>query len=76
VPIAEQARHLRELHDGYGDIEPETLLDAMQRSQTRIVDTKTANLGDPRHSADRRRHAETAVAWATADRALLHQHEA
>jgi hypothetical protein len=35
VPIVEQARHLRELRDGYGGIEPENLLDAMMRSQTR-----------------------------------------
>ena len=32
VPIAEQARHLRELRDGYGDTEPEILLDAMMGS--------------------------------------------
>ena len=36
VPVAEQARHLRKLRDGYGDIEPEILLDAMVRSQTAV----------------------------------------
>ena len=48
VPITEQARHLRELRDGYGGTEPEYLLDAMMRSQTRIVDLETANLSNPR----------------------------
>jgi hypothetical protein len=76
VPIAEQARHLRELRDGYGDIEPEVVLDAMVRSQTRIVDLEMANLDNPGHLAARRQHAKTAVAWAAADRALLRQHEA
>jgi Ser/Thr protein kinase RdoA (MazF antagonist) len=76
VPIAEQAQHLRELRDGYGDTEPAVLLDAMTRSQTRIVDVETANLGNPAHSAARRQHAKTAIAWATADHALLRRHEA
>ncbi len=76
MPVAEQARHLRELRDGYGDIEPEILLDAMVRSQTRIADLETANLSNPRHSAGRRQHAKTAIAWPAADRALLRQHEA
>jgi hypothetical protein len=76
VPIAEQARHLRELRDGYGHIEPEILLAAMIGSQTRIVDLETANADSPRHSAARRQHAKTAIAWATADRALLRKHEA
>jgi hypothetical protein len=75
VTIVEQARHLRELRDGYGDIEPEILLDAMLRSQTRIVDLETVSLDNPRQLA-RRQHAKTAIAWATADRALLRQHEA
>ncbi len=66
----------RLLRDGYGDIEPEILLDAMVRSQTRIVDLETVNLGNPRHSAARRKHAKTALEWATADRALVRQHEA
>jgi hypothetical protein len=62
VTIVEQARHLRELRDGYGDIEPEILLDAMVRSQTRIMDLETASLGNLRHSAARRQHAKTAIA--------------
>ncbi len=54
MTIAEQARHLRELRDGYGDIEPEILLDAMMGSRTRIVDLETASLGNTRRSAARR----------------------
>ncbi len=76
VPVGEQARHLRELRDGYGDVEPEIVLDAMVRSQTRIVNLETANLGSLRHSAARRQHAKTAIAWAAADRALVRQHQA
>jgi Ser/Thr protein kinase RdoA (MazF antagonist) len=76
VPIAEQARHLRELRDGYGDTEPEILLDAMMGSQTRIVDLETACLGNPGRPAARRQHARAAIAWAAADRALLREHEA
>jgi len=75
VPIGEQARHLRELRDGYGDIEPEILLDAVVASQARIVEAETANLGNPRLPAARRQHAKAAVAWAAADRALVRQHE-
>jgi hypothetical protein len=76
VTIAQQARHLRELRDGYGGIEPEILLDAITRSQTRIVDIETVNLGSRTLSAARRQHAKTAIAWATADHALVRQHEA
>ena len=76
VPIAEQARHLRELHDGYGGIEPENLLDAMMRSQTRIVDLETTNLSNPRLPTARRQHAKAAIAWASADRTLLRRHKA
>jgi hypothetical protein len=46
VPIAHQATHLRELRDGYGDVEPEMLIAAMVRQQTRIVDAEQANLHD------------------------------
>jgi hypothetical protein len=48
----------------------------MMRSQTRIVDLETANLSNPRLPAARRQHAQAAIAWATADRALLRQHKA
>jgi len=76
VPVAEQARHLRELRDGYGSIEPEAVLDAMVRSQTWIVELETASLGSPGLPAVRLQHARAAVAWASAGRDLLRQHRA
>lgn len=76
MPVAEQARHLRELRDGYGDISPETLPGAMASSQDRIMTAETANLHNPRLPAARREHARAAIAWAAADRALLREHSA
>lgn len=81
VPIADQAAHLRELRDGYGGsgsgwrVEPEQLLDAMVRQQTRVVDLESANLDDARLTPTRREHARNAIAWATSDRALVRRHE-
>ncbi|MEV4357508.1 hypothetical protein [Nonomuraea sp. NPDC049625] len=42
----------------------------------RVRDVETANLGDPALPPARRRHAEAAVAWATADRAFVRRHQA
>jgi hypothetical protein len=75
VPVADQARHLRELRDGYGDIEPEALMRAIVRRQTELAETEEANLHNPRHTPERRRHAEWAIAWAEADRELVARHE-
>jgi hypothetical protein len=76
VPVAEQARHLRELRDGYGDTSPEILLGAMVNSQNRIIAAETANLRNPRLPATRREHAKAAIMWATTDRSLLRKHNA
>jgi hypothetical protein len=76
VPIGDQGEHLRELRAGYGDVDPEGLLDAMVRQQTLIVVQETANLDDPGLSPVRRAHARTAIDWATASRALVHDHRA
>jgi hypothetical protein len=75
VPIAEQAKHLREMSCGYGGVEPEQLLTAVVRQQTYIAEVEAANLENPRHSPERRRHAQAAVAWATGDRKLVQQHK-
>jgi Phosphotransferase enzyme family len=75
VPIEDQARHLRELRDGYGDIEPESLIRAIVRRQTELAEAEEANMRDPRHSDERRRHAEWAIAWVEADRELVARHE-
>jgi phosphotransferase family enzyme len=71
VPIADQARHLRELRDAYGPVGPETLLDAMIAGQNRIVDALEPVMRDTRQPASRRAWAEEAVRWATADRSLV-----
>lgn len=75
VPVAAQAAHLRELSRGYGDVQPERLLAAVVEQQTAVVEAEAANAADPGFSAQRRRHARAAVAWATADRALVRRHE-
>ncbi|CCH31939.1 aminoglycoside phosphotransferase family protein [Actinosynnema sp. NPDC047251] len=74
VPIADQAAHLRELRDGYGDIGPDDLVAAMVGRQTRIVDHETTNRDDPSLTATRREHAENAIRWAASDRALILEH--
>ncbi|MBW4716886.1 phosphotransferase [Saccharothrix obliqua] len=74
VPIEDQAAHLRELRDGYGDVDAGALIGAMVEQQTRIAVAETANLHDPRLDPVRRAHARRAVDWAEADRALVQQH--
>jgi Ser/Thr protein kinase RdoA (MazF antagonist) len=74
IPVTEQARHLRELRDGYGEIQAEQLLDAITRMQLVIVTTETANLDNPGLSAARRQHAQAAVAWASNDHELIERH--
>jgi hypothetical protein len=75
VPVPDQAAHLRQLRDGYGPVEAADLLQAMVASQTRIADLETANMSDRGFSVARRQFAKRAIAWATADRALIEQHE-
>ncbi|GLW89378.1 hypothetical protein Aglo03_01940 [Actinokineospora globicatena] len=76
VPIEDQAAHLRELRDAYGNVSPKSLLDAMVEQQTRIVELETANLTNPALSPTRLAHARRAIAWAESDRALVHEHRA
>jgi Ser/Thr protein kinase RdoA (MazF antagonist) len=73
VPIADQARHLRDLRDGYGDVPAEELIEAIVRRQTLIATKESANRLDPSKSDTRRRHAERAIAWAISDRDLVEQ---
>jgi len=75
VPIREQARHLRELRDGYGEVEAGALIRAIVRRQSDVAEAEGAHLRDPSRSPDRRRHAEWAVAWANADRRWVERHE-
>ncbi len=76
VPIADQARHLRELRDGYGHVAPEDLLAAIVRRQVRIAAVEAANVEDPGLPSARRRHARRAVEWANSDRTLVEEHRA
>ena len=75
VPVNEQAAHLRELRDGYGQVRPETLILAMIRSQDRVVrhsEETVRRSGDP---AARRAWADEAIRWATADKELIRANE-
>lgn len=71
VPVPDQARHVRELRDGYGPVAPGTLIRAMVRSQDRITEIFGPLLGDP----ELRAWAAEAFQWAAEDRALLRAHE-
>jgi Ser/Thr protein kinase RdoA (MazF antagonist) len=75
VAIVDQARRLRELRDGYGEVLADELVEAIVRRQTLIVTTESLNRLDSSKSTARRRHAERAVAWAAGDRELVKQHQ-
>ncbi|WP_245931244.1 phosphotransferase [Actinokineospora auranticolor] len=76
VPVAAQAAHLREARDGYGDVDAVDLVEAMVRRQEHIIAAEQLNLRDTALSETRRRHARTAIDWATGARALVRRHEA
>jgi hypothetical protein len=71
VPVNEQAAHLRELRDGYGPVQAETLIDAMIRGQDRIVRHSEQAVHGSRDPAARRAWADEAIRWATADKELV-----
>jgi len=70
VPIGDQARHLRELRDGYGDIAGD-LLSAVLGRQEMIAGAEAINGDNPTLPPSRRAHARRAIAWATADHDLV-----
>jgi Ser/Thr protein kinase RdoA (MazF antagonist) len=76
VPPGDQARHLRELRDGYGRISGEELLAAVVRSQTRIAELEAVIREDRRTTRTRREHARQAIDWATGDRDLVEHNKA
>jgi hypothetical protein len=43
VPIRQQAEHLGELRDGYGEVQPERLLDAIVTKQTETAEPEAIN---------------------------------
>jgi len=75
VPVGAQAAHLRELRDAYGPIPPEALIDAMIRSQDRILLHSEQAIWDARYPAAQRLWAEEAVRWASADQELIRANE-
>lgn len=75
VPVADQAAHLRELRAGYGEVDPDDLVAAMVRQQTRLADLEQATLDNPAFGQARRDHARRAVEWAVASRDLVLRHE-
>ena len=74
VPIESQAAHLRELRDAYGPVSPQTLIDAMTRSQDRILRHSEQALRDAKSPA-RRAWANEAIRWASADQRLIRANE-
>jgi hypothetical protein len=74
VPIDAQAAHLRELRDAYGPFPPEALIDAMIRSQDRILLHSQEAIRNARHPAQRA-WPEEAVRWASADQELIRTSE-
>jgi Phosphotransferase enzyme family len=71
VPIQDQAVHLRELRDAYGPVAPEVLIDAMTRSQDRVVRHSEHAVRESRDPAARRALAHEAIRWATSDQELI-----
>lgn len=77
VPVEDQARHLRELRDGYDPaVEPEILIEGMIRGQNRILDVFEPRLKDIRARGEGHDSwAAEAVRWASGDQRLLRAHE-
>ncbi|GIE76618.1 hypothetical protein Aph02nite_25680 [Actinoplanes philippinensis] len=71
VPIEHQAKHLRELRDGYGSGETELLIDMMLPRQAGIAANEAANARNLALDPVRGRSADEAVAWAENDGALI-----
>jgi len=71
VPIGHQVIRLRQIRDGYGSRESDSLIAMMMARQGRIAELEAANGRNPALDPARRHHAEQAVIWATNDRELL-----
>lgn len=66
--MSDQARQLRRLRDGYGDIGADALLAAIDESQARIARIEATVLHNHDESPSRRAWARRAIDWATEDR--------
>lgn len=78
VPVPDQARHLRDLAAGYEahslHVSIDDLLGHITRVQQNMVDTETGILADRTTTSERRKHAQTAITWATADQEMIRRH--
>jgi hypothetical protein len=73
VPVSDQARHLSELHKGYGRGDGEALLRAILQSQLSIARTAEMLAARPSKSDDYYAHQQRAIEWATLDGLLVEQ---
>ena len=73
VPVVDQARHLRELRDGYGRGDAQMLVQAIMHSQRHIAGTAEKLAAQPARSEHYYAHQQRAIEWATADRRLTEE---
>lgn len=75
VPLSDQALHLRELAAGYDTrtlgLTNKDLLDHIITAQQNLIHVEQQVRDRPTTSQERRTHASTAIAWATADRDMI-----
>ncbi|GAA2059239.1 aminoglycoside phosphotransferase family protein [Leifsonia soli] len=72
VPVADQARRLRQLARGYDpELPADVLIEAIFACQDSIIRIEGANAIDERLSDGRRNHARAAVEWASSCRGVL-----
>lgn len=77
VPLQDQARRLHEFVDGYDPALPaETVLEAIEGQQLRIIECESTNAADATLTDARRTHARKAVEWAANDRQVLQANRA
>ena len=74
VPLRDQARHLDQLHRGYGRGDPDALLRAIIDAQLEVARTAEALASRPGKSERYYAHQQRAIEWATADRLLTEEH--
>lgn len=74
VPVADQARRLRQLACGYDTaLQADAVLAAVGRAQLHVIEAEARNADDPTLSAARRTHARAAIEWATSDRRVIEE---
>jgi aminoglycoside phosphotransferase (APT) family kinase protein len=74
VPVADQARRLRELRDGYGRGDAQILVEAIIHRQSEIARISERLSGRPGQTDRYYAHQQNAIDWATSDRRLVERH--